>query len=417
MNAFAHASPAPCRGCGTPMTQTVVDLGLSPVSNAFIKPAQMHLGEMFYPLHAMVCHACWLVQLRDATPAETHFHDDYVYFSSYSTSWLDHARRYVEAMTARFDLSPTSRVMEIASNDGYLLQYFHQNGVPCLGVEPAANTGAAARARGIDSRELFFGRQTARALCEEGWQVDLLLGNNVLAHVPDINDFVGGMPIVLKPEGVVTLEFPHLLHLLDENQFDTLYHEHYSYLSLTALLPILARAGLRVFDIEHLPTHGGSLRLFACHARAAHAATPAVQACLDAEAHGGLATPERYARFADQVHHARRELLAFLIEARRAGKRVAAYGAAAKGNTLLNYCGVDAEMIEYVVDRNPAKQGKLLPGSRIPVLGPEAVFERRPDYLLILPWNIKDEVMTQMDGIRAWGGRFVVAIPETLVLP
>ncbi|REE94028.1 class I SAM-dependent methyltransferase [Cupriavidus plantarum] len=412
-----HAHGAKCRACGSPLVHSMVDLGLSPVSNAFIKPEHIAQGEMFYPLHAMVCDSCWLVQLRDATPAETHFHDDYVYFSSFSTSWLEHARRYVEAMTARFGLSRSSRVMEVASNDGYLLQYFQQAGVPCLGIEPSTNTGKAARAKGIDSRELFFGERTARALCVEGWQVDLLLGNNVLAHVPDINDFVAGMPVVLKPEGVVTLEFPHLLRLLEQNQFDTLYHEHYSYLSLTALMPILARAGLRVFDIEHLPTHGGSLRMFACHQGAKHATTAAVQACLDEEQRGGLTSVERYAAFADGVRRARIDLLAFLIDARRHGKRVAAYGAAAKGNTLLNYCGIDSDLIEYVVDRNPAKQNKLLPGSRIPVLSPDVIDARKPDYLVILPWNIKDEVMTQMSGIRTWGGRFVVAIPETVVLP
>ncbi|MCA3182045.1 MULTISPECIES: class I SAM-dependent methyltransferase [unclassified Cupriavidus] len=417
MTAQHNAHPANCRACGAPLTHSMVDLGLSPVSNAFIRPENIAQGEMFYPLHAMVCDHCWLVQLRDATPAETHFHDDYVYFSSFSTSWLDHARRYVGAMTARFGLGKQSRVMEIASNDGYLLQYFHQNGVPCLGIEPSANTGAAARAKGIDSRELFFGERTARALSVEGWQVDLLLGNNVLAHVPDINDFVGGMPLVLKAEGVVTLEFPHLLRLLEQNQFDTLYHEHYSYLSLTALVPILARAGLRVFDIEHLPTHGGSLRLFACHQNARHATTAAVPACLDEETRGGLNATARYTAFAEGVRRARIDLLAFLIDARRQGKRVAAYGAAAKGNTLLNYCGIDADLVEYVVDRNPAKQDKLLPGSRIPVHAPEVIDSRKPDYLLILPWNIKDEVMEQMAGIRAWGGRFVVAIPETVVLP
>lgn len=417
MNAQLTVHPANCRACGAPLTHSMVDLGLSPVSNAFIKPENIAQGEMFYPLHAMVCDSCWLVQLRDATPAETHFHDDYVYFSSYSTSWLEHARRYVEAMTARFGLGPQSRVMEVASNDGYLLQYFQQAGVPCLGIEPSTNTGKAARARGIDSRELFFGERTARALCVEGWQVDLLLGNNVLAHVPDINDFVGGMPVVLRPEGVVTLEFPHLLRLLEQNQFDTLYHEHYSYLSLTALVPILARAGLRVFDIEHLPTHGGSLRMFACHQGAKHVTTAAVQACLNEEQRGGLTSVERYAAFAEGVRLARVDLLAFLIDARRKGKRVAAYGAAAKGNTLLNYCGIDSDLIEYVVDRNPAKQNKLLPGSRIPVLAPEVIETRKPDYLVILPWNIKDEVMEQMSGIRAWGGRFVVAIPETVVLP
>lgn len=395
----------------------MVDLGLSPVSNAFIKAGDAARAETFYPLHAMVCEHCWLVQLRDATPAETHFHDDYVYFSSYSSSWLEHARRYVGAMTARFGLGAGSRVMELASNDGYLLQYFVQAGVPCLGVEPTANTAAAARARGVDSRELFFGTASARALREEGWQVDLLLGNNVLAHVPDINDFVGGMPVVLKPQGVITLEFPHLLRLIEQNQFDTLYHEHYSYLSLAALQPVFARAGLRVFDVEHLPTHGGSLRVFACHAGAAHAATSAVAAALAEEHAAGLTSTALYAGFAERVRKAKRDLLSFLIEARNAGRRIAAYGAAAKGNTLLNYCGAGTDFIDYVVDRNPTKQGRLLPGTRIPVVAPEHVFGDRPDYLLILPWNIKDEVMAQMAGIREWGGRFVVAIPETAVLP
>jgi len=411
------ATQAPCRACGAPLAQTVVDLGLSPVSNAFIKAGDAARAETFYPLHAMVCEHCWLVQLRDATPAETHFHDDYVYFSSYSSSWLEHARRYVDAMTARFGLGAGSRVMELASNDGYLLQYFVQAGVPCLGVEPTANTAAAARARGVDSRELFFGMASARALREEGWQVDLLLGNNVLAHVPDINDFVGGMPVVLKPQGVITLEFPHLLRLIEQNQFDTLYHEHYSYLSLAALQPVFARAGLRVFDVEHLPTHGGSLRVFACHAGAAHVATPAVAAALAEEHAAGLTSTALYAGFAERVRKAKRDLLSFLIEARNAGRRIAAYGAAAKGNTLLNYCGAGTDFIDYVVDRNPTKQGRLLPGTRIPVVAPEHVFGDRPDYLLILPWNIKDEVMAQMAGIREWGGRFVVAIPETAVLP
>ncbi|AJG22172.1 class I SAM-dependent methyltransferase [Cupriavidus basilensis] len=427
MTDAAHASPAThsshaavdaaCRSCGQALTQTVVDLGLSPVSNAFIKADDLALAETFYPLHAMVCQHCWLVQLRDATPAQTHFHDDYVYFSSYSSSWLEHAQRYVSTMTHRLGLNADSRVMELASNDGYLLQYFVQAGIPCLGVEPTANTAAAARTKGVDSRELFFGRDTAHALRQQGWEVDLLLGNNVLAHVPDINDFVGGMPLVLKAQGVITLEFPHLLRLIEQNQFDTLYHEHYSYLSLSALEPVFARAGLRVFDIEHLPTHGGSLRVFACHADANHATRPSVAATLEEERVAGLRSAALYAGFAERVRKAKRDLLAFLIEARNAGKRIAAYGAAAKGNTLLNYCGAGTDFIDYVVDRNPTKQGRLLPGTRIPVVAPEQVFGDKPDYLLILPWNIKDEVIAQMAGIREWGGRFVVAIPETAVLP
>lgn len=412
MNASFH-----CRACGAPLQQTVADLGLSPVSNAFIKPENASAGEMFYPLHAMACEQCWLVQLAGSTDASTHFHDDYVYFSSFSTSWVEHARRYVETMTARFGLDSNSRVMELASNDGYLLQHFVQKNIPCLGIEPSANTGAAARAKGIDSREMFFGRASATQLAAEGWKVDLLLGNNVLAHVPDINDFVGAMSTVLTPQGVVTLEFPHLLRLMAENQFDTLYHEHYSYLSLTALMPVFQRAGLRLFDVEHLGTHGGSLRIYACLPAARHVDTGAVAACLAMEQAAGLSRRETYAAFGETVRETKRRLLTFLIEAKRAGKTIAAYGAAAKGNTLLNYCGVGTDFIDYVVDRNPLKQGRLLPGTHIPVRAPEAIFETRPDYLLILPWNIKDEVIEQMSGIRAWQGRFVVPIPTVEVLP
>jgi SAM-dependent methyltransferase len=411
MNDMPH-----CRACGAPLAHTFADLGLSPVSNAFVKPEDVARGEMFYPLHALVCDQCWLVQLSEVSRAESHFHDDYVYFSSFSSSWLEHARRYVEAMIPRFGLNAASRVVEIASNDGYLLQYFVKAGIPCLGVEPTANTAAAARKLGVESRELFFGRDTAKQLAAEARKVDLLLGNNVLAHVPDINDFVGGMPLLLHPEGVITLEFPHLLNLVAQNQFDTLYHEHYSYLSLTALLPIFRRAGLRFFDVEHLPTHGGSLRVYACHENAAHAASSAVKDCLAQEHAAGLTRLQTYAAFGEKVRETKRALLEFLIAAKRDGRRIAAYGAAAKGNTLLNYCGVGADFIDYVVDKNPVKQGRLLPGIRIPVRAPEVVFETRPDYLLILPWNIKDEVTQQMAGIREWGGRFVVPIPAVEVI-
>lgn len=405
-----------CRSCGTPLTQTFADLGLSPVSNAFVKPENAAHGEMFYPLHVMVCDKCWLVQLQDVARAETHFHDDYVYFSSFSSSWLEHARRYVDSMIPRIGLTSASRVVEIASNDGYLLQYFVQAGIPCLGVEPTANTAAAARKIGVDSREMFFGRDTAAKLADEGWKADLLLGNNVLAHVPDINDFVGGMPLMLKQQGVITLEFPHLLNLIAFNQFDTLYHEHYSYLSLTALIPIFQRAGLRFFDVEHLPTHGGSLRVYACHQNAAHVDTGAVASCLAQEKAAGLTVPETYAAFGEKVRETKRSLLQFLIDAKRSGKTIAAYGAAAKGNTLLNYCGVGTDFIDYVVDKNPVKQSRLLPGTRIPVRAPESLFNSTPDYLLILPWNIKGEVIQQMAGIRAWGGRFVVPIPAVEVI-
>ena len=410
-------SNATCMSCGAPLSRVVCDLGLSPISNAFIKPENAGKGEMFYPLKTCVCEACWLVQLESSPDSSAHFHEEYVYFSSFSSGWVEHAWRYVEAITARLSLGPQSRVMELASNDGYLLQFFAKAGIPALGIEPTANTAAAARLKGVETREMFFGRDSAAVLAAGGWTVDLLLGNNVLAHVPDINDFVGGMPLVLKPEGVVTLEFPHLLNLLTQNQFDTIYHEHYSYLSLTALEPIFARAGLRVFDVETLPTHGGSLRIFVCHAASGRAATPAVGEMLAREKDEGLDTAERYDAFAAGVVQTKRALLKFLIEARAAGKTVAGYGAAAKGNTLLNYCGVRADMVDFVVDKNPTKQGRLLPGSRIPVLAPEEIAARRPDYLLILPWNIRDEIIEQMSGIRAWGGQFVVPIPTLDVIP
>jgi SAM-dependent methyltransferase len=395
----------------------MADLGLSPISNAFIKPENASRGETFYPLRALVCAHCWLVQLGESTDARLHFHDDYVYFSSYSTSWVDHARRYVESMVPRFGLNAGSRVMELASNDGYLLQFFVQAGIPCLGIEPSANTAEAARVKGVESRTVFFNRETSAQLAADGWLVDLLLGNNVLAHVPDVVDFVGAMPRVLKPQGVITLEFPHLERLVAENQFDTLYHEHYSYLSLTALTPVFRRAALRVFEVERLPTHGGSLRVYACHADATHRETDNVAACLAGESAAGLTRIDTYVAFAERVRETKYALLTYLIEARRAGRRVAAYGAAAKGNTLLNYCGIGPEFVDYVVDRNPQKQGRLLPGSRIPVRAPAEIFATRPDDLLILPWNLKDEVMQQMAGIREWGGRFVVPIPTVEVTP
>ncbi|WEK03782.1 MAG: class I SAM-dependent methyltransferase [Candidatus Devosia phytovorans] len=408
---------AECRACGAPLKRVVCDLGLSPISNAFITAERAAEGEMFYPLKACVCEACWLVQLESSPSSSAHFHEDYVYFSSFSTGWVNHARSYVEDMTRRFVLSSASRVMEIASNDGYLLQFFVKAGIPALGIEPTANTAAAARLKGVETEERFFGADTASELAARGWTVDLLLGNNVLAHVPDINDFIGGVPKVLKSEGIATFEFPHLLSMLAQNQFDTIYHEHYSYLSLTALLPILARAGLRVFDVETLSTHGGSLRLYLCHDAAGHMATPAVAALLALETEQDLAAPERYDAFAQGVVETKRALLAFLLEAQANNKSVAAYGAAAKGNTLLNYCGVRPDMVAFVADKNPTKQGRLLPGSRIPVLSPQAIAEHQPDYLLILPWNIKDEVMAEMDHIRSWGGQFVVPIPTLTVVP
>jgi len=410
-------STAKCRSCSAPLKRVVCDLGLSPISNAFIRVEDAGKGEMFYPLKVCVCESCWLVQLESSPESGAHFHEDYVYFSSFSSSWVEHARRYVETMTARFNLSKSSKVMELASNDGYLLQFFAQANIPALGIEPTANTAAAARQKGVETQELFFGRDTATRLATHGWRVDLLLGNNVLAHVPDINDFVGGMPLVLNPQGVVTLEFPHLLNLLTENQFDTIYHEHYCYLSLTALRPIFARAGLRIFDVETLPTHGGSLRAYLCHEAASYTTSPAVAEMLAREVTGGLTSAARFDAFADDVAATKRALLSFLIEASGSGKTVGAYGAAAKGNTLLNFCGVRPDMVGFVADKNPTKQGRLLPGSRIPVVDPDEIAARRPDYLLILPWNIKAEVMDQMTDIRSWGGQFVVPIPTLKVLP
>ena len=410
-------SPATCMSCGSPLSRVVCDLGLSPISNAFIKAEDAAKAEMFYPLKACVCESCWLVQLESSPDSGAHFHEDYVYFSSFSSGWVEHARRYVKAMTARLALDASSRVMELASNDGYLLQFFAHAGIPALGIEPTANTAAAARLKGVETREMFFGRQSAALLVADGWTVDLLLGNNVLAHVPDINDFVGGMPLVLNPEGVITLEFPHLLNLLTLNQFDTIYHEHYTYLSLIALEPIFARAGLRVFDVEAIPTHGGSLRVFVCHAAASHMTMPSVGQMLGLERSEGLASGARFDAFAQAVVETKRALLQFLIEAGAAGKSVAAYGAAAKGNTLLNYCGIRPDMVAFVADKNPTKQGRLLPGSRIPVLAPEAIAARQPDYLLVLPWNIRSEIIAQMAEIRSWGGQFVVPVPTLEVVP
>ncbi|QLG87391.1 methyltransferase domain-containing protein [Chitinibacter bivalviorum] len=405
-----------CRSCGATLEHTFADLGLSPVSNAFIREADLQRGEMYYPLHVQVCGQCWLVQLNDVLDVSTHFHDDYVYFSSYSSSWLAHARQYVENMTQRFKLGDLSQVVEIASNDGYLLQYFQQAGIPCLGIEPSANTARIALERGIDTLQAFFNIETATKLIAKGVKADLLLGNNVLAHVPDLQGFVIALKMLLGAEGVITLEFPHLQQLIANNQFDTIYHEHYSYLSLTALIPVFNRAGLRIFDVQQLPTHGGSLRIFACHQAAIHPFNTAVDEILRAEDLAGLQDLQTYSDFSAQMQKIKYQLITFLIAARQGGKRVAAYGAAAKGNTLLNYCGIKPDLLTFVADRNHLKQGRYLPGSRIPVYAPDAIFEHRPDYLLILPWNIQDEIMAEMSTIREWGGQFVCAIPEVKIL-
>lgn len=407
--------PPACRACGALLTRSFVDLGMSPLANSFVPLARAEEGETFYPLHAKVCEACHLVQLAEFEEPKKIFSDEYAYFSSFSVSWLAHAERYCAAMTARFGLGPDAHVAEVASNDGYLLQYFLRDGLRVTGIEPAGNCAAAAQARGVHTEVMFFGTQTGREIAARRGQAALIAANNVLAHVPDIHDFLGGFREMLLPEGVATFEFPHLLSLMRHDQFDTIYHEHFSYLALGPVAQVLAAQHLRVFDVERLPTHGGSLRLFVCHAGATHAETPAVAALAAEERAEGLHDLARYDAFAPRVVAIKCAVLDFLIAARREGKTVAAYGAAAKGNTLLNYCGVGPEFIAFAVDRNPVKQNTLLPGTRIPVYGVEAVAERRPDYLMILPWNLRDEVAQQMQEIRAWGGRFVTAIPRVEV--
>lgn len=409
MNVHAPHPPR-CRGCGALLTSTFVDLGVSPLANSLLTPEQGQAMEPFYPLHAFVCGECFLVQLQEfESPA--HIFSDYLYFSSYATSWVDHARRYAEAMIERLRLTAASKVVEIASNDGYLLQFFKARGVGVLGVEPAANIARhAIEEKGIPTEVAFFGRQTAERLRGEH-AADLIAANNVLAHVPDINDFVSGLKALLKPGGTITVEFPHLMRMMELLQFDTIYHEHFSYLSLLAIEPIFRRAGLRVFDVEELPTHGGSLRVFAAHSEEERAESAGLLAVRAAEKAAGLDRLETYQRFADGVIAIKCDLLAFLIEARRAGRTVVGYAAAAKGNTLLNYCGIGPELVRYVVDRNPHKQGRLLPGTRIPVRPPETISETRPDYVFVLAWNLRDEIEEQMTEIRGWGGRFLVAIP------
>ena len=403
-----------CRFCSTPLTHTFCDLGMSPLSNSYIAADELQATEPFYPLHAYVCSECFLVQLDEFESPQEIF-SDYAYFSSFSDSWLEHSKNYTLLMQSRLGLDASSQVVEIGSNDGYLLQYFVEAGIPVLGIEPAANVAAVAMDKGIPTSVKFFGIETAKEMADAGQQADLLLGNNVLAHVPDINDFVAGMAIVLKPDGVITMEFPHLLQLMQNNQFDTIYHEHFSYLSLLSVEQIFARHGLQVFDVDELPTHGGSLRICARLA-GNEPVSDSIIALRKTEAGAGLLNLDTYAAFGAKVEQTKRGLLEFLITAKRDGKRVAAYGAPAKGNTLLNYCGVRQDLIDFTVDRSPAKQDRFLPGTHIPVYAPEKVAEAKPDYLLILPWNIKDEIMAKMHHIRDWGGKFVVPIPVVEVL-
>jgi hypothetical protein len=405
-----------CRFCRTPLVDTFLDLGAQPLANSYLTAAQLAAGtEAAYPLHVRVCRNCFLVQADDAVPADHIFDADYAYFSSYSTSWVEHARRYAIAMADRFSLGPESLVVEVASNDGYLLQHFVAMDIPVLGVEPTANTAQAAIARGVPTEVAFFGEETGRRLAARR-RADLMAANNVLAHVPNIGDFVAGFRELLADEGVVTFEFPHLLNLIEKVQFDTIYHEHYSYLSLLAVEQVLRANGLRPFDIELLPTHGGSLRLFACHMGSGHDETEALASLRAREGAAGLDRIETYAGFSLRVEAVRASFRAFLAAEKREGRRLCAYGAAAKGNTFLNYCGATAADIEAVFDASPAKQGRYLPGSHIPILAPAEVKAIRPDDLLILPWNLKDEIMGQMAFIKDWGGRFLTASPETRVI-
>jgi hypothetical protein len=392
----------------------VLDLGAQPLANSYLSPERLDQAEPHFPLPLLLCNDCALLQTIDAASSHDIF-SDYLYFSSFSTSWVEHARNYVEMIAKRLKLGAGSKVVEIASNDGYLLQFFVQKGIPCLGVEPAANVAVEARKKGVESLVAFFGVETATKMAAERGQADLMIGNNVFAHVPNINDFVGGLKIALAPTGTITLEFPHAVRMVEEVQFDTIYHEHFSYYTLIAASRIMAKHGLEIYDVEQLPTHGGSLRIFVGH-QGAHPVGPAVTNLHRQETEAGYGSLPRYLGFAEDTKRVKRDLLEFLIGAKRSGKSVVGYGAPAKGNTLLNYCGVRTDFIDYTVDRSPHKQNHYLPGVRIPILSPEHMQETKPDYVLILPWNLKEEIMGQMAHIREWGGRFVVAVPKLEIL-
>ena len=402
-----------CRFCKTTLEHEFIDLYNAPASNSFLTREQLNEPETFYPLKVFVCHNCFLVQVDEYKSSEAIFNNEYVYFSSYSTSWLEHSKKYVEAVTDRFHLNGGSLVVEIASNDGYLLQYFVEKKIPVLGIEPTANTAEVAIQKGVDTVTEFFGTSLATRLAAEGKQADLFLGNNVLAHVPDIVDLVAGMKIILKPQGIITMEFPHLVQLINNNQFDTIYHEHFSYLSFYTIKQIFRAQGLELFDVEEIPTHGGSLRIYAKHQEnAVQPVTPNVQNLLDKEMRYGITDLAYYKGFQQRALEVKLGLLSFLIQQKREGKKVAAYGAAAKGNTMLNYSGVKHDLIDFVVDANPSKQNKFLPASHIPVVNEAVLKETKPEYVIILPWNIKDEITKQLHYIREWGGQFVVFIPK-----
>jgi len=404
-----------CRHCGSELHRPFLDLGSAPPSNAYLTPAALNAPEVWYPLRLLVCEQCWLVQTEDHAGREALFSADYAYFSSFSSSWLRHAQAYVQVMQQRYGLGPQSCVAEVAANDGYLLQYVQQAGIACYGIEPTASTAAAARGKGIEIVERFFGVELARELAAQGRQADLMAANNVLAHVPDINDFVAGFAVLLKPAGVATFEFPHLLRMVRECQFDTAYHEHYSYLSLGSVQRIFAANGLQVIDVEQLPTHGGSLRVHAQRSGGPRTPAPAVAELLAVERAAGMEGVDFYANFQSEALRIKRELLLFLLQAQREGLKVGAYGAAAKGNTLLNFAGVRPDLLPYVVDLNPAKQGHCMPGSRIPIVNEAHLQADRPDRVLILPWNLRDEITTQLAYIRDWGGQFVTAVPRLQV--
>jgi 2-polyprenyl-3-methyl-5-hydroxy-6-metoxy-1,4-benzoquinol methylase len=406
-----------CRFCHHPLQHTFADLGMSPIANDYLTPGQGQLSEKFYPLHAYVCEKCLLTQLEEFESPNHIFGDgDYAYFSSYSQSWLKHAKTYTDLMVERFQFNSSHQVVEIASNDGYLLQYFLEKGIPVLGIEPAINTARVAESKGIPCHTNFFGLETAKELKLKGVQADLLLGINVLAHVPDLNDFVAGMKLILSKDGIFTMEFPHLLQLILQNQFDTIYHEHFSYFSFVTIEEVFAAHGLTLFDVEELPTHGGSLRIYGKHP---DCSKPIVSERVDylreKEQQLGLEFLSTYTNFNETIKKTKRDILNFLIKIKSQGSSIAGYGAPAKGNTLLNYCGIGKDFIDYTVDRNPYKQNLLLPGTHIPIFSPEKIYETKPDYLLILPWNLKDEVVQQMASIREWGGKFLTLIPEVHV--
>lgn len=417
MEDISSADRTYCRFCGSSLRHTFVDLGMSPLCESYLSADHLNQMEPFYPLHVYVCENCFLVQLEEYVSPQAIF-GEYAYFSSYSDTWLRHAEAYTELMVERYNIGTQSQVIELASNDGYLLQYFVERGIPVLGIEPAANVAEAAIKKGIPTVIDFFGEKLAHDLMAKNKRADVLIGNNVLAQVPDINDFVKGMKILLNPRGIITMEFPHLMRLVEENQFDTIYHEHFSYFSFITVEKIFGKYGLTLFDVEELPTHGGSLRIYACHTEdTSKTVMERVRELRSSEVAGGFKNLEHYFSFSQKVKETKRKLLEFLIQAKKEKKSIAGYGAPGKGNTLLNYCGIRTDFLDYTVDRNPYKHGKFTPGTHIPIYSPDKIKETRPDYLLILPWNFKEEIMKQMSSIRDWGGQFIVPIPEVRVYP